>query len=71
MIEDVLVGGEDSVREPVVAHKLPDVLHRVQLRGLGRERQERDVRRHFELGRDVPAGLIKENDGVSARGDRL
>ena len=31
VVEDVLVGSEDPVREPVVAHELPDVLDRVQL----------------------------------------
>ncbi len=31
VVEDILVGFEDPVREPVVAHELPDVLDRVQL----------------------------------------
>ncbi len=31
MVEDILVGFEDPVREPVVADELPDVLDRVQL----------------------------------------
>src|SRR5215203_3841415 len=35
VIEDVAVGGEDPVGEPVLAHELPDVLDRVQLRGVG------------------------------------
>ena len=30
VVEDILVGLEDPVREPVVAHELPDVLDRVQ-----------------------------------------
>ena len=29
--DDVFVGFEDPVRQPVVAHELPDILHRVQL----------------------------------------
>jgi len=35
MVEDVLVGPEDAIRKPVVAHELPDVLDRVQLGGFG------------------------------------
>ena len=30
VVEDVCVGAEDPVREPVVAHELPDVLDRVE-----------------------------------------
>ncbi len=29
MVEDILIGREDPVREPVVADELPDVLDRV------------------------------------------
>jgi hypothetical protein len=29
--DDVVVVGEDAVREPVVAHELPDVLDRIEL----------------------------------------
>ena len=29
MIDDVVVGLEDAVRQPVVAHELPDILDRV------------------------------------------
>ena len=31
MVEDVVVGLEDAVREPIVAHELPDVLDRIEL----------------------------------------
>ncbi len=31
MVENVLVGSEDPVRKPIVAHELPDVLDRIQL----------------------------------------
>jgi hypothetical protein len=30
MVDDVVVGFEDAVREPVVTHELPDVFDRVQ-----------------------------------------
>jgi hypothetical protein len=69
MVEDVWVGGEDPVREPVIAHILPDGLDRVELRRLGRQRQERDVVWDLQLGREVPPGLIEHQDGVMARCD--
>ena len=34
MVEDVVVGFEDAVRQPVVAHELPDVFDRVELGAL-------------------------------------
>ena len=34
--DDFLVGFEDAVRQPVVAHELPDVLHGVQFGRPGR-----------------------------------
>ena len=43
VIEDILVAGEDPVGEPVLAHELPDVLDRVQLRSFGREWYDGDV----------------------------
>ena len=30
LVEDVGVGYEDSVRQPVVAHELPDILDRIE-----------------------------------------
>jgi hypothetical protein len=32
MVDDIFVGSEDQVRQPVVAYELPDVLERAQLR---------------------------------------
>ena len=31
MVDEIVVGFEDAIGEPVVAHELPDVLHRVEL----------------------------------------
>ena len=36
-IDDIVVGLEDPVGQPVVAHELPDVLDRVQFGGSGRQ----------------------------------
>jgi hypothetical protein len=33
LIDDIVVGFENAVGKPVVAHELPDVLDRVQLSG--------------------------------------
>src|SRR4051794_14247813 len=38
MVDKVGVGCEHPVREPVIAHELPDVLGGVELRAFGRER---------------------------------
>jgi hypothetical protein len=70
VVDDDLVGPEDAVREPVVAHELPDVLHRVELGALGRQRDQCDVRRHRHLARQVPPGLIKQQHRVCPRRHR-
>ena len=69
MIDDVIVGGEHAVGEPVVAHKLPDVLDGVELWALGWQRDDADVVGHDELSGHVPTGLIHQHDRVSAGGD--
>src|SRR3982751_3568140 len=43
---------------------LPDVLNRVQLRCLGRERHEGDVGGDHEPLRLMPAGPVQENQGM-------
>jgi hypothetical protein len=68
MVEDVVVGFEDAVRQPVIAHELPDVFDRVQLGAFDRERQQRDVGGDDEPGREMPARLIEQQHGVRARG---
>ena len=42
-IDDLVVGLEYPVRQPVLAHELPDVLDRVQFGSFRRKRQDRDV----------------------------
>src|SRR5256885_7856707 len=37
MVDEIVVGFEDAVGEPVVAHELPDVLDRVELWALRRQ----------------------------------
>jgi len=71
MVDDVVVGCEDAVRKPVLAHKLPDVFDRVQFRAFGWQGDDGDVGRDFKLVRSVPSGLIHQHDGVGTRRDRL
>ena len=37
MVDEIIVGFEDAVREPVVTHELPDVLDRIEFRGFRRQ----------------------------------
>ena len=69
VVDDVVVGFEDAVRQPVVAHELPHVLDRVELRAPRRQGHQRDVGRHDQFGRSMPSGLIQEEDGMCARRD--
>src|SRR5271165_819401 len=66
MIEDVVVAFEDSVREPVVAHILPNVLDWIELWRFGGQGDERHVFGHLQLRGDVPPGLVDEQNGVGA-----
>src|ERR1700747_252992 len=69
VVDDVVVGFEDTVRQPVVAHELPDVLDGVELGASRRQRHQGNVGRHDQLGRAVPSGLIEDDHGMGARGD--
>ena len=69
VVEDIVVGEEHAVGEPVVADELPDVLDRVEFWALRRQRHERDVGRYGELVRQVPSRLVDEECGVTARRD--
>lgn len=59
VVEDVGVGCEDAVAEPVATHELPQVLYEVEFGGAGRQRQQCDVSGHSELCGRVPASLIE------------
>ena len=64
MIEDVVIVFEDTVGEPVVAHKLPDVLDGIELGRPGREWHKGDIVRDFEGQGGMPSGLIEHDDGM-------
>jgi hypothetical protein len=65
MVDEIVVGFEDAVGEPVVAHKLPDIFHRVEFGRFRRQCYYGDVGRHDETRRHVPASLIDQENGVS------
>jgi len=69
VIDDVVEGFEDAVRQPVVSHELPDILLAVELRCTRRQLQKRYVAGNLEFLGAVPAGLIEDEDGVSACGN--
>lgn len=64
MIDDVVIGFENAVGQPVLAQKLPDVFGRIQLWTFRRQRNERDVGRHDQLVGHVPAGAVDDESGV-------
>ena len=43
MVDEIVIGFEDAVGEPVVAHVLPDVLDRIELRAFRRQGDNGDV----------------------------
>ena len=67
VIDDVVLAGEHPVREPVVAHELPNILLQVQLGALGGQRHDGDVRRHGQPFGDVPPGLVQQEHGMLFR----
>jgi hypothetical protein len=71
VVEDVVVGAEDPVGEPVVADELPDVFDRVEFGRFGRQRHQGDVVGDVELAGEVPAGLIEQQHGMGTRRHHL
>src|SRR5713226_3609822 len=71
VVEDIVVRPEDAVGDPVVANELPDVFDRVEFGRFGRQRQQGDVGGDVEPGREMPAGLIEQQNGMRARRDGL
>ena len=69
VIENVLVGCEDAVRQLVVAHELPDILLWVEFGAFCRQRDDGDVGGNLQRACKMPPRLIKEQGGVSAGRD--
>jgi len=62
--DNIVVGFEDAVGEPVLTHEEPEVLNRVEFRRLRRQWQDRDVAWDDEIIGHVPARLIHDEDGM-------
>ena len=69
MIDDIVEGFEDPVREPVLSHELPDVFLAVEFGCARWQRHERNIARDLENLAAMPAGLIEEYDRVRTWGD--
>src|SRR5262249_18427200 len=67
--DELVVGFEDAVGEPVVAHELPDVLDRVELWALRRQQNDGDIGRHEGAPGQLPSGLIDSESAVASAGD--
>lgn len=67
MVEEIVVGFEYPVRQPVIPHVLPDILDRVQFRTFRRQCDDGDVGRHDQVVGEVPAGLIEKKHGMRTR----
>jgi hypothetical protein len=69
MVDEIVVGFEDAVREPVIAQELPHVFDWVELGAFGRQCHDGDIGRHDEARGQMPAGLVDQEDGVGRRRD--
>ena len=69
MIDDVVVGFEHAVREPICAHELPDVFLRIEFWRTRWQRHEGDIGRGSERLGAVPSGLVEDEDSVRAGRD--
>ncbi len=68
-LDDGVVIFEDTVREPILAQVLPDILDRVQF---GRSRGQQDdgeVFRNLELVSAVPSGAVHQDNTMGLGGD--
>src|SRR5262249_21508731 len=69
VVEEMVVGFEDGVGEPVVSHELPDVLDRVELWALRRQQNDGDIGRHEEAGGQVNAMHRRDRATLDHAGD--
>jgi hypothetical protein len=58
MIDEIVVGFEDAVGKPVVAHELPDILDRIELGAFWRQRNDGDVGRAW-MKQTLPDQALK------------
>jgi hypothetical protein len=67
-LQEQLISVPNAVTEKVATQEFPYILHRVQFRRIGWQRQEADVVGHRQsFSWLVPAGAVEEQHGVGAR----
>ena len=66
MIDNLVVGFEDAVGEPIIPHELPDVFDGIEFWAFGWQRDDADVLGYDERGGHMPPGLIHEQNGMGA-----
>ena len=69
MVDDILVGLEDAVGEPVIPHELPDVFDWIQFGRFRRQRQDGDVFGDGKVVGHVPSCLVHDENGVPVLSD--
>jgi len=69
VIDDVVEGFENSVRQPVLSPELPDILLAVEFGRAWRSCKSEMFARNLEGLGAMPASLIEEKNSVSARSD--
>ncbi len=67
MIENLNVGFEDAVGEPIISHELPDVFDGIEFWAFGWQRNDADILGYDECGSHMPPGLIHEQYGMGTR----
>src|ERR1700735_2582317 len=68
MVDEGMDVVKHTVGEPIVADELPDVFLWVQLGAFRWQRNDGDVVRHDELAREVPSGLIGQQQCMTSWG---
>jgi hypothetical protein len=71
VIEDVRIGFEHAIRQPVVTHELPNILNGVEFWAFRRQRNQRYVLRNDKALRHMPPRLIEDEHRVRAWTDLL
>lgn len=69
VVDDVFVGFEDAVREPVFTHELPDVFDGIEFGRFRRQGQDGDIFEDQQVVGHVPSCLVHDEDGVRIVGD--
>jgi len=69
-VDDGVVVGVQPVRQEALLEIKPDALDRIEFGRIGRQGRQRDVGRHAQSARAVPARLIENHDDMLVLSDR-